>query len=184
VRNLVEKILADVRCPADTGPEGALAAAERTRLARELHDSFPQEFQAIILQLRLALLGASDPEVRLHVLNALHAAEAGLHKTREHIVSLREPGRRPAHPTPPHWPAWDELVAGAARVALTEYGLALEVALSAPDVRVAPELGTEVAAIVTEAVRNAAKHGGVPVVGCHTYLPYLFYGRPGRCRDL
>lgn len=170
MRNIVEKIVADARCPADTGQEGSLVAAERMRLARNLHDSFPQEFQAIILQLRLALSGACDPQARLHILNALRTAEAGLHKTHEHIVLLREPTRRSAPATPPHWPAWDELVAGASRAALTEYGLALDFAPSAPDVRIAPELGAEVASIVAEAVRNAAKYGGVPVIGCRTYF--------------
>ena len=79
-------------------PEPASIVTERRRIARDLHDSFPQEFQVIMLHLRVAMQDPSAAKAPQHLMNALSAAEVGLAKARRYVKELRGTKAPDAHP--------------------------------------------------------------------------------------
>jgi signal transduction histidine kinase len=74
--------------------EAARAAvlSERSRMARDLHDSLAQGFTGVVIQLRAAeeAMTASPPDAPGHLARAREAAEAGLVAAKESVWALRE----------------------------------------------------------------------------------------------
>jgi len=69
---------------------GAARSAERTRLAREIHDTLAQDLAAIVLQLESALrsLPADSPAAQ-RVMTALGVARGSMTQARASVLSLR-----------------------------------------------------------------------------------------------
>jgi two-component system NarL family sensor kinase len=131
------------------------AAEERTRIAREIHDTLAQDLTAIALQLETAdaLLEADhDPgKVRSVVTQALVRARQGLDETRRSVMNLR------AAPLEGH------NIADALAVLANDYGgrwgLAVETDLK-PVQDVPPHIENGLFRIAQEAFSNIARHAG------------------------
>lgn len=70
---------------------GYVRAEERTRLAREIHDTLVQSLTAIILQLEVSttLVQSGKPAALDHVNKALEIARSGLEEARNSVKNLR-----------------------------------------------------------------------------------------------
>jgi signal transduction histidine kinase len=95
------------------------AEAERSRVAREMHDVLAHSLSALALQLEGARLLAQDrdgdPEVVAAIERAHHLAAGGLHEAREAIAALRGD----ALPGPERLPALAEDFDGACTLTVT-----------------------------------------------------------------
>jgi signal transduction histidine kinase len=115
---------------------------ERRRLARELHDGVAQELAFI--RRRATRLAETPDGVEIS-----EAAERALEDSRRAIEALVPPAREPLHV------ALERL---GARLA-TECGLEVQVNVRVQTM-VRDEVRAELVRIISEAVRNAANHGG------------------------
>jgi signal transduction histidine kinase len=116
---------------------------ERHRVARELHDGVAQDLAYIVSQAQWLASKLREPALR----DVADAAERALADSRRAIADLR---------TAPC--SVRRSITEAAEAAAGQAGLALELDLA--DVRVSsPEAGHDLARIVAEAIRNAARHG-------------------------
>ncbi|MGA2549569.1 MAG: ATP-binding protein [Burkholderiaceae bacterium] len=142
---------------------------ERQRLARDLHDSFPQEFQVILLHLRLALSDGETVDARRYVQGAMQAAENGLRKARLYIGQLRSSTASLAVARAQRCPRL-VCVRGLVELALSEALGRLKIR-SALEGDKAPRficssIEEDVTLIVREAVRNAVKHADATEICC------------------
>ncbi|MGH3786431.1 MAG: sensor histidine kinase [Pseudonocardiaceae bacterium] len=134
----------------------AAVAAERARMARDLHDVIAGQLSAIALQSEAALtLVDADPAVLRRVLTSVRQnSVASLAEMRTMIGLLRSPGPDPEPRTAPATLAQLDALLGSARAS----GLRVDVV----DDRVgaAPTAVVDLAAyrIVQESLTNAAKH--------------------------
>ena len=156
----------------------AAVARERRRLARELHDGVAQELAFI--RRRAGRLSELDGGVEI-----LDAADRALEDSRRAIEALVPPAHEPLDV------ALERL---GARLA-TECEIEVQVNVR-ERVEVTPEVRAELIRIISEAVRNAARHGGarhvwvelagtplsVRVVRRRPRLPRRRQQRPGRRR--
>ncbi len=131
---------------------------ERTRLAREIHDTLLQGVTGISLNLQAVL-----PQVRTSPAAALEAleriAEMAAHTSRE--------ARRAVWDIRPQALSARELVRAiesAARLALGESTLALRVSTEGRSRRVHPEVQAAVLRIVQEAVANVSRHAAARTI--------------------
>ena len=131
--------------------EGARLARveERTRLAREIHDTLVQRLAAIALGLEGALQHLDAPERARHDLRrTLEVAREGIAEARGSMQALR--GSPPAgRPLP-------QALEALARAFTSRTGIPAHVQAAGFDVPAAVE--TELLAIAREALENAAKH--------------------------
>src|SRR5262249_18515445 len=132
---------------------GLLATAEeRTRLARELHDSLAQSLTAVTLQLEAAdALATRSPEkTQKKVQEALRLTREALGETRRVVHNLRA-GALQGKPLPE---ALRELGASYGRT----YGLKATVTSEGPAGRLTPHLEDGLFRIAQEALNNTVKH--------------------------
>jgi two-component system NarL family sensor kinase len=127
---------------------------ERTRIARELHDSLAQSLAAIALQLEAAdaLTGPGDTRVRETVHEALRQTRDAIRETRAVVHNLRA-GALEGRTLP-------EAVRGLAGSYSRTYGIAVTVTVSGADACLTPHGEAGVFRIVQEALTNVVKYAG------------------------
>ena len=132
---------------------------ERTRLAREIHDTLAQRLTAIALQLEGALKhldGASD-RARADLARALEIAREGIGEARSSMLALR--GTAPAgNPLP-------QALEALARAFTSRTGIRVHV--EAAQIDLPPAVETELLAIANEALTNVDKHARAKSVTIH-----------------
>jgi signal transduction histidine kinase len=149
------------RAERDAERERRLAAAEeRTRIARDLHDSAGHAINVILVQAGAArLLGPRDPKASQAALATIEeVARETLGEIDQLVRTLREDERREAssgNVEPPLGLAALEILAARHRSA----GLALGIRQSGPPRPLAPAVDQAAYRILQEALTNAARHG-------------------------
>jgi two-component system NarL family sensor kinase len=123
---------------------------ERTRLAREIHDTLAQRLTAIALQLEGALghYDGSSDRARAELARALDIAREGIREARGSVLALR--GISPASTPLP------QALEALARAFTSRTGIPAHVDASPIDVPAATEL--ELLGIAKEALTNVGKH--------------------------
>jgi two-component system NarL family sensor kinase len=130
----------------------AARSDERTRLAREIHDTLAQDLTAIALQLESALRDAppESPQAR-RIATALEVARASLRRARSSVVSLRtDPLEGRPLPT---------ALAALARRTTSETGIRVAFRRRG-DVTLPYETEGELFRIASEAIANGRLHAG------------------------
>jgi len=131
-------------------------AEERSRIAREIHDTLAQALTAIALHLEGALrnLDTSPPRARERLERALAVARESLEEARRSVLNLRA-----APPAPKPLP---EALATLGRALTAETGIRVHVdAAHAP---LPPQIETELFRIAQEALANVRRHAGATEV--------------------
>lgn len=145
------------------------ALAERTRLAREIHDTLAQGLMGIIVQLQAAA-DAHTPagDQRAHLDQALALARASLAEARRSVQVLRAPSRG------------DEDLGAALMRQIQQIaastGVNAAFALSGAPIPLAPAVAAQLMRISQEAISNALRHARAQ----HLQLDLAF--APGRVR--
>ncbi|HLN47505.1 MAG TPA: GAF domain-containing sensor histidine kinase [Magnetospirillaceae bacterium] len=138
--------------------EGARLARveERTRLAREIHDTLAQRLTAIALQLEGALkhLDGSSERARLELARALDMAREGLTEAQGSMRSLRG--------APPIGNPLPQALAALARAFTSRTGIQVQV--DAAPLELSANVETELLAIAKEALTNVGKHARATAV--------------------
>lgn len=129
-------------------------AQERTRLARELHDSLAQSLTAVALQLEAAdaLTGRSPERAQQKVREALRLTREALQETRRVVHDLRA-GALQGKALPA---ALRELGSAYMRT----YGVQVRVTRTGPAARLSPHLESGLYRIAQEGLNNVVKHAG------------------------
>ena len=131
-------------------------AEERTRMARELHDTLLQSLAAIALQLEGASRDPSTPEgLRKRLARSIESARASAADARRAIADLRTD---PAADTP-----LAHALAALARSFMSETGVTVRVAAS-PELALDRMTETELYRITQEALTNVRKHARAKTV--------------------
>jgi two-component system NarL family sensor kinase len=144
-------------------------AEERTRIAREIHDTLAQSLTAITLQLEGAARAAdTNPErAKRRVRRALEVARAGLDEARRSVLNLRS--------APDVGSPLPEALAAAARVVTAETGVRVHVRIDGA--RPVPQaLEAELFRIAQEALTNVRRHANA------TEVAVALSSRPGGVR--
>ena len=147
-----------LRAEREAERERRLAAAEeRTRIARDLHDSAGHAINVILVQAGAArLLQEQDPEGSRQALETIEeVARETLAEIDQLVRALRENGVAPTVEPPPGLAALEAL---AERHRAS--GLEVEVAVDGSRRPLAPGVDQAAYRILQEALTNAARHGG------------------------
>jgi signal transduction histidine kinase len=133
-------------------------AAERTRIARDLHDTLLQDFQGLLLlfESALKLLPERPADARARLQRALDQAMDATTQARNAVQGLRSPAI-----------GADDLVRSLANIADEATGAehpAVHVVTSGTPRRLKPLVHNEVFRIAGEALRNALRHAETPQV--------------------
>ena len=143
--------------------EGARLARveERTRLAREIHDTLAQRLTAIALQLEGTLkhLGGSDGRARAELARTLEVAREGVDEARGSMRALRG--------SPPAGKPLPQALEALARGFTSRKGV--QVRVDAASVDVPANIETELLAVAKEALTNVGKHAAATVVEIRLY---------------
>ncbi|CAN4279797.1 histidine kinase [Pseudoxanthomonas sp. LjRoot125] len=124
--------------------------AERTRIARELHDTLLQEFQALTLRFQGAVDGLrTDARTHDALTRALDRADEALKAGRERVHDLRAPH------TGDHLPA---ALQDTARYLIDDGALDLQVSVEGTPRLLVDTAAEEVRRIAEEALRNVMRH--------------------------
>ena len=126
--------------------------AERERIARELHDTFLQGVQGLLLKLQAALYSIPSTEPgRVQMEAALQSATDVLAEGRDRVWQLREPQRRRLN--------LPETLETTGRELAAAYGVEFISHVVQPARAIPYCVAEELAAICREALINAFKHG-------------------------
>jgi signal transduction histidine kinase len=139
------------------------AAAERARIARELHDIIAHHLSVVVLHAAGArACGRADPETLEEI---EHSGRQALTETRRLFGVLREPGEQTGRAPQPGISELPEL-AGSLRAA----GLEVSLSIDGDHTALPPAVNVSVYRIVQEALTNVLKHAGPAraevTVGC------------------
>lgn len=138
--------------------EEAAAAAERGRLARDLHDGVLQSLAGTALQLRSLLpLVRSDAEQAGQRLAAIEGSLARQQRELRLLIGELQPGRRHRQPLP-----GGELAARLQELAAElegQWGLKVTCRVTPPDAAVDAVALHDLSQLISEAAANAARHG-------------------------
>jgi len=125
---------------------------ERTRIAREIHDTLAQGFTGVVIQLEVAEDALSDDpeEARAHLLRARELARESLTEARRSVWHLR----------PPALERGDLVSALASLVAELAHESTVEIEFSHHGVppRLAPDTESNLMRLCQEALTNARRH--------------------------
>ncbi|MFI7145561.1 sensor histidine kinase [Nonomuraea sp. NPDC050022] len=153
----------------------AAALAERSRIAREIHDIQAHALSALSVQLKVvdALVeeGAEDERIRVFLRRAQELADEGLVETRRAILALRDE----ALPL-------EELLTGLATAYADRAGKPAELEMEAASAELSADVALTLYRGVQEALTNARKHApGSPVrirlaYGTHATLSVVSQG--------
>jgi signal transduction histidine kinase len=151
-----EKLLAETR-RANNEEAHAAALAERSRIAREIHDVLAHSLSALTVQLEAAdalLTSGTNPEkAHNYVVTARHIAREGLTETRRAIAALRED-------TPP----LRSLLHGLAETYESDTGATVTVIADCEPTNVQPDASLALYRTAQESLTNARKHApGAPI---------------------
>ena len=131
-------------------------AEERSRIAREIHDTLAQALIAIALQLEGALraMDASPPRARARVERALAVTRESLDEARRSVLNLRA-APLAGKPLP-------EALTALGRTLTAETGIRVHV--DAPAVSLPPRVEAELFRVAQEALANVRRHAGATEV--------------------
>jgi signal transduction histidine kinase len=136
---------------------------ERTRIARELHDTLLQSFQGAVFQFQAArkLLLRNADNAMVVVDEAIHAAEEGIAEGRAAIRDLR--------PEPAAQRNLSELLDAAGRELATAHELngeapSYRVLVEGEQQEISPMLQDEVYRVIREVIRNAFAHAAASLI--------------------
>jgi signal transduction histidine kinase len=151
-----QRLLAETR-RANNEQAHAAALAERSRIAREIHDVLAHSLSALTVQLEAAdaLLTSGTDLVKAHgyVVKARHIAREGLTETRRAIAALRED-------TPP----LRSMLHGLAEAYEANAGASATVILECEPTGLQPDAALALYRTAQESLTNARKHApGAPV---------------------
>ncbi len=157
------------RAERDLERERRLAVAEeRTRIARDLHDSAAHAINVILVQAGAArLLGARDRAATESALSTIEAVARETITDIDHLVRELRDDRTDTAIDPPTGLAGLQTLAERHRAA----GLEVEVTTSGRPRALAPGLDQAAYRIVQESLTNAARHGGGPAEVAVSYGP-------------
>ena len=129
---------------------------ERARLARDLHDDIGPSLASLGLALDLALLQhPADPDLAEHLRELRTSVGGMVEDVRSTVADLRMPEQ----------PSVTEVMKSlSASVSETDPEIDVRLTERRPP---RPSIGPDIVAIVTEAVRNAIRHSGSPVITVH-----------------
>jgi signal transduction histidine kinase len=135
----------------------AAAAAERVRIARELHDVVAHSISVMGVQAGgvRRLLGPDQEEQREALLSVEKTGRQALAEMRRMLGILRRSDDELAHAPPPTMAALNELVDQ-----LREAGLPVELRVEGDPVSLSPGMDVSAYRIVQEALTNTLKHAG------------------------
>jgi two-component system NarL family sensor kinase len=132
---------------------------ERTRLAREIHDTLAQSLTAIALDLESGLrhLTGDTDRARARLERALATTRASLEEARRSVLDLRT---MPLAGTP-----LPEALAALGRTFTAEHGIRVRVRASGPELAALPlRVEAELYRIAQEALTNVQRHAGATEV--------------------
>jgi signal transduction histidine kinase len=130
----------------------AATAAERARLAREIHDTLAQNFAGIVTQLQAAEQASGEPGRKRHTDAALTLARDGLAEARRSVQALR-PVELDAERLP-------DAVRNVARVWSARTGIPVDVRTSGDAATLHTDAEVALLRTAQEALANVAKHAG------------------------
>jgi signal transduction histidine kinase/ligand-binding sensor domain-containing protein len=140
------------RLRAGIGQRYDLIIAERSRIARELHDTLIQGFSGITMELQALMGRLRSSEERGKLQEIVQDAATCLRETRRSVAGLR------SAPEPESGLAGS--IAQAARQITETKDIRLKLKLDKSPHILAPEFEYNLLRIVTEAISNAVKHSG------------------------
>ena len=135
----------------------AAVVAERSRIARELHDVVSHAISVTVLQARggRRMLGVDESEVR-KALNAIeHVNGQALGDMRRLLFLLRDVDDEPSHHPSPSLARLDALVAH-----VRDTGLPVDLSVTGSIEQIPPGVDLSAYRIVQEALTNSLKHAG------------------------
>jgi signal transduction histidine kinase len=128
----------------------AAALEERTRLAREIHDTLLQGFTGVALQLTAVARRSSDPETAAALGHVIAQAERTLDDARQAVWDLRAPA-----PAAGGFPA---ALRELAEQALRGTGLTLDFDVSGIERPLTADVEGAAARVLQESIANTVKH--------------------------
>jgi signal transduction histidine kinase len=140
---------------------------ERTRLAREIHDTLAQGFTGIVVQINAAeqIAAEKNREVWSHLERARALARQSLEEARRSILALRSSG--------PEQPDLLRAIEGTARQLLVDESVQLEAVREGEACDLPSEVESELLRVGQEAVTNAIRHSDASKIRLLLqYLPH------------
>lgn len=148
-RALQEQLVAQAR---QTGVE-----EERTRLAREIHDTIAQALTGVVAQIEAARTDSSPLSARTHLDRALSLARHGLVEARRSVQGLG--------PEPLESASLPEALRDLVRDWTTRHEIPAEFVTTGPTTHLHPEIEATVLRVAQESLTNAARHARAGRVG-------------------
>ena len=135
---------------AERGTQRAGAEAERTRLARDIHDTLAQNFAGIVTQLQAAEQAPDGPARQRHTGAALELAREGLAEARRSVQALRPPALEGAR--------LPEAIENVARRWSSRTGIPVEVTTTGSERALRTETDVALLRTAQEALTNIERH--------------------------
>ena len=133
-----------------------LIVAERSRIARELHDTLIQGFSGITMELQAFLARLRSAEERNKLQDIIHDCATALRETRRSVAGLR---RAPASDS-----SLEASIAQAARQITETKDVRLKLSLAKSPSGLAADVEYNLLRIASEAISNAVKHSGARTI--------------------
>ena len=159
----LEALLAAVRRAEEERRDAVVE--ERTRLAREIHDTLAQGFTGIVVQINAAeqITAEKNPEIWSHLERARALARRSLEEARRSILALRS--------STSEKPNLLGAIEATARQLLVDGSVRLETAREGEAFPLSSEVESELLRVGQEAVTNAIRHSGASRI--EVLLEYL-----------